>query len=87
MVLLTLLSWGVFVALFDTVFVWQTTGKLVGLCGNYRNIKADLENESKGKDKDFQDIYKSTESTRKALTIADSKRLAIKRSLADAQAI
>ena len=45
-------------------------------------MRVDQENDSKGKDKDLQDIYKFRESTRKALAIVDNKHFIVEQSLA-----
>ena len=75
MILLVLLSLFVLVAFLDILFVWQTITKLAGLCDNYRHMMVNLKSELKRKDKEFQDIYKSKESTREALAMADRKHL------------
>ena len=69
--------------------MWQTTAKLVGLCDNYRNIRVDQDKDQKGKGKgkDYHDIYKFKEFARKAMAFVDSKRLAVERMLAEAEAV
>ena len=48
---------------FNTAFVLQTMTKIISLYDNYKHLRADLFDESKGKDKDFKNIYKYKEYT------------------------
>ena len=50
-------------------------------------MRADQDKDSKGKDKDFQDVYKSMKSTREAMVFTDNKCLAVEHAVAEVKAV